>query len=211
MVYHAKQQHNIEMPHLPRRQLIDIRNAVVHTGAQLFSRVVEVRVVPAVHGNNFGTTTLHLKAEPAIPGTDVEHPFAAQVLRNWKPGQVAFEFCQAAHTLDPFATGKYKTVPPALLGQLPTPVAEPPVVHLRPLLLPDPHFPQYGRSVTGADTPVRPGFTCSGRAESPARPQEAAPLSFFSRANWVGIEYEGNRLTEFEGIQAAKRALDRLL
>jgi sugar phosphate isomerase/epimerase len=28
---------------------------------------------------------------------------------------------------------------------------------------------------------------------------------------WVGIEYEGNRLSEFEGIQAAKRALDRLL
>jgi len=29
--------------------------------------------------------------------------------------------------------------------------------------------------------------------------------------DWVGIEYEGNRLTEFEGIQAAKRALERLL
>jgi sugar phosphate isomerase/epimerase len=27
---------------------------------------------------------------------------------------------------------------------------------------------------------------------------------------WVGIEYEGSRLTEFEGIQAAKRALERL-
>ena len=27
---------------------------------------------------------------------------------------------------------------------------------------------------------------------------------------WVGIEYEGSRLTEFEGIQAAKRFLDRL-
>ena len=27
---------------------------------------------------------------------------------------------------------------------------------------------------------------------------------------WVGIEYEGNRLTEFEGIQAAKRLLDKL-
>jgi sugar phosphate isomerase/epimerase len=27
---------------------------------------------------------------------------------------------------------------------------------------------------------------------------------------WVGIEYEGSRLTEFEGIQAAKRLLDRL-
>ncbi len=29
--------------------------------------------------------------------------------------------------------------------------------------------------------------------------------------DWVGIEYEGNRLTEFEGIQAAKRFLDRLV
>lgn len=28
---------------------------------------------------------------------------------------------------------------------------------------------------------------------------------------WVGIEYEGSRLTEFEGIQAARRALERLL
>jgi L-ribulose-5-phosphate 3-epimerase len=28
---------------------------------------------------------------------------------------------------------------------------------------------------------------------------------------WVGIEYEGSRLTEFEGIQAAKRCLDRIL
>ncbi|HBY60931.1 MAG TPA: xylose isomerase [Solibacterales bacterium] len=27
---------------------------------------------------------------------------------------------------------------------------------------------------------------------------------------WVGIEYEGNKLTEFEGIQRAKRDLDRL-
>jgi len=27
---------------------------------------------------------------------------------------------------------------------------------------------------------------------------------------WVGIEYEGSRLTEFEGIQAAKRFLDRV-
>ena len=29
--------------------------------------------------------------------------------------------------------------------------------------------------------------------------------------NWVGIEYEGNRLSEPEGIKAAKRYLDRLL
>ena len=29
-------------------------------------------------------------------------------------------------------------------------------------------------------------------------------------SGWVGIEYEGDRLTEFEGIQAAKRFLDRL-
>jgi sugar phosphate isomerase/epimerase len=29
--------------------------------------------------------------------------------------------------------------------------------------------------------------------------------------NWVGIEFEGERLTEFEGVQAAKRYLDRLL
>lgn len=28
---------------------------------------------------------------------------------------------------------------------------------------------------------------------------------------WVGIEYEGHRLTEFEGIQAAKRFLERVL
>ncbi|MBK7930902.1 MAG: sugar phosphate isomerase/epimerase [Bryobacterales bacterium] len=28
---------------------------------------------------------------------------------------------------------------------------------------------------------------------------------------WVGIEYEGRRLTEFEGIQAAKRCLEKLL
>ncbi len=28
-------------------------------------------------------------------------------------------------------------------------------------------------------------------------------------SNWVGIEYEGQRLTEFQGIQAAKRFLDR--
>ncbi len=28
---------------------------------------------------------------------------------------------------------------------------------------------------------------------------------------WIGIEYEGNRLTEFEGIQSAKRYLDRML
>jgi sugar phosphate isomerase/epimerase len=26
---------------------------------------------------------------------------------------------------------------------------------------------------------------------------------------WVGIEYEGSRMTEFEGIQAAKRYLDK--
>ena len=26
---------------------------------------------------------------------------------------------------------------------------------------------------------------------------------------WVGIEYEGTRMTEFEGIQAAKRYLDK--
>jgi sugar phosphate isomerase/epimerase len=29
--------------------------------------------------------------------------------------------------------------------------------------------------------------------------------------NWVGIEYEGNRLTEFEGIQGGKRCLERYL
>ena len=29
--------------------------------------------------------------------------------------------------------------------------------------------------------------------------------------SWVGIEYEGSRMTEFEGIQAAKRYLDRKL
>jgi hydroxypyruvate isomerase len=28
---------------------------------------------------------------------------------------------------------------------------------------------------------------------------------------YVGIEYEGNRMTEFEGIQAAKRYLDKWL
>jgi sugar phosphate isomerase/epimerase len=30
-------------------------------------------------------------------------------------------------------------------------------------------------------------------------------------SDWVGIEYEGSRLTEFEGIAAAKRTLDRIL
>ncbi len=30
-------------------------------------------------------------------------------------------------------------------------------------------------------------------------------------SGWVGIEYEGSRLTEFEGIQAAKRVLERML
>ena len=29
--------------------------------------------------------------------------------------------------------------------------------------------------------------------------------------NWVGIEYEGERLTEFEGIQGGKRCLERYL
>jgi L-ribulose-5-phosphate 3-epimerase len=29
--------------------------------------------------------------------------------------------------------------------------------------------------------------------------------------NWIGIEYEGDRLTEFEGVQAGKRYLDKLL
>lgn len=29
--------------------------------------------------------------------------------------------------------------------------------------------------------------------------------------DWIGIEYEGSRLTEFEGIQAAKRFLDRVV
>jgi sugar phosphate isomerase/epimerase len=29
--------------------------------------------------------------------------------------------------------------------------------------------------------------------------------------NWVGVEYEGERMTEFEGIAAGKRVLDRLL
>jgi L-ribulose-5-phosphate 3-epimerase len=29
--------------------------------------------------------------------------------------------------------------------------------------------------------------------------------------NWVGIEYEGERLSEFEGIAGGKRFLDRML
>jgi sugar phosphate isomerase/epimerase len=29
--------------------------------------------------------------------------------------------------------------------------------------------------------------------------------------NWVGIEYEGTRLTEFEGVQAAKRCLEKYI
>ncbi len=29
--------------------------------------------------------------------------------------------------------------------------------------------------------------------------------------NWVGIEYEGNRMGEFDGIAAAKKYLDRRL
>ena len=29
--------------------------------------------------------------------------------------------------------------------------------------------------------------------------------------NWVGIEWEGTRLTEFEGIQASKRLIQRYL
>lgn len=29
--------------------------------------------------------------------------------------------------------------------------------------------------------------------------------------SWVGIEYEGNRLSEFEGVQAGKRCLERIL
>ncbi len=30
-----------------------------------------------------------------------------------------------------------------------------------------------------------------------------------TKPGWVGIEYEGERMTEFMGIQAAKRFLDR--
>ena len=29
--------------------------------------------------------------------------------------------------------------------------------------------------------------------------------------NWIGIEYEGERQSEFEGVMAAKRYLDRVL
>ena len=54
-------------------------------------------------------------------------------------------------------------------------------------------------------------FTADGRESTIDMDRMMKIVGDAGYKNWVGIEYEGERLTEFEGIQGGKRCLERYL
>ena len=54
-------------------------------------------------------------------------------------------------------------------------------------------------------------FTADGRESTIDMDRMMKIVGDAGYRNWVGIEYEGERLTEFEGIQGGKRCLERYL
>ena len=123
VVQHAEKQHDVEATHPGRRKVVDVQDPVVDTGTQEFVHLAEARVVPHVDGYDLCPAPFHLETEPAVPRADVEHPLAAEVIRDGKLSQTVPLVLEAVYALDLGPVGKLEAVPPAEGVQPPLPVA----------------------------------------------------------------------------------------
>src|ERR1700678_2559921 len=77
---------------------------------------MEQRIGPIIDGQHFRAPPLHLEAKPSVPGTDVEHALAAEILGNGKLRDAVLQPRQVANALDERAIRQLEAVPPSALG-----------------------------------------------------------------------------------------------
>src|SRR5262245_10024268 len=73
-------------------------------------------IVPAIDGNDARSPPFHLKAEPAVPGADIENPLPAKVGRNGKLCDPVLQALQTTDSLNHRSVRQLKAVPPASGG-----------------------------------------------------------------------------------------------
>src|SRR5690242_14657635 len=84
VIQNAKEQHDIERPHVLRSQAANIRDVIVNSRPQPSLGFEQARILRGIDRENAGPAPLHFKAEPAIPRTDIQHTLAGEIFRNMK-------------------------------------------------------------------------------------------------------------------------------
>ena len=89
----------------------------------------------AIHRGHLGAAAFGFKAEPAIPGTDIEHALAAEDGRNREPRPTRLLPLQAHAAFDDAAVRQLEAVVPALSGEFRDKVVLPPAKFARAFLV----------------------------------------------------------------------------
>ena len=76
-------------------ELVDVHHAVVDFGAEPVAGEIEGRLLNVVDGGDVGAASLHLEREPAVPGADIEHPLAREVVGDGEALQPLFLLLEA--------------------------------------------------------------------------------------------------------------------
>jgi hypothetical protein len=88
-----------------------------HRGRQSLVDAEKIRNLNAVQGRDIGSMPLGLKAEPAVPGADIQYPSPCEFCGNRKPGIPLFQNVQPVVAFDQGSVRQLKAVIPALFGQ----------------------------------------------------------------------------------------------
>jgi hypothetical protein len=110
VIQYAQAQHDVEGPDARGIQLVNLHPAIIRAGAENAVKPTERVQVHVVHRSHFRAAPLHLKCKESVPGADVEHPLAGQVLRQAERGQPVQLPLEAHRALQHGTIGEPKAV-----------------------------------------------------------------------------------------------------
>src|ERR1035437_10184470 len=117
MVENAQAEDEVEHAQAGLRQLVEVQDPVADPRRQRLLNCQKIGHFHAIDRRHRGAVALRLEAEPPVPGPDVQHPLAGQILRNWKSRIPLPQPVDLVEALDPRSVRQLKTVIPALLGE----------------------------------------------------------------------------------------------
>src|SRR5450759_5092882 len=117
MVKDAQEEDEVEYAQTSLGQLVEVHNPVADPRRQRLLNCQKIGHFHAIDRRHRGAVALRLKAEPPVPGPDVQHPFAGQIRRNRKSRIPLPQPADLVEALDPRSVRQLKTVIPALLGE----------------------------------------------------------------------------------------------
>ncbi|HZL56313.1 MAG TPA: class I SAM-dependent methyltransferase, partial [Bryobacteraceae bacterium] len=113
VVEHAEKQHDIERANVLRGEPADVGDMVLDARSEETLRFEKTGVLRRIDGQHFGSPALHFKAEPAVPGADVEYSFACEIGGNRKLMEAFTQLFERLMPFDHAAIGQFDAVIPA--------------------------------------------------------------------------------------------------